>query len=73
MDAFPVLHTDRTKCSGLIRDQRSPTQNGFLIIKLLRIYVSILQGDTSVLLSTNSNVFTEARGSFFNPQNLFLG
>ena len=33
MDAFSVLHTDRTKCSGYIRDQCSATQNVFLIIK----------------------------------------
>ena len=64
MDAFSVLHTDWTNCSGYVinvRLQRSATQNGFLIIKiaknrLILFSLIILPGYTSVLLSTNNKL-----------------
>ena len=46
-----------------LRDQCSVTQNG------IKTAVNIcIQGYTSVLLSTNNNVFTVARCPFFNPK-----
>ena len=65
MDAFLVLHNDRTKCSGYAINVQ-PRKTFFLIIKTAVNIFILSYKFYRVILSTNNNVFTKARCSFKN-------
>ena len=68
MDAFSVLHAQIGRSALVTRSMLGHAKRFFDHKSCCEHIYLILQGYISVLLSTNKNVFTEARCPFFNPK-----